>query len=80
MPEQAEMVFNRCISVKSRDLQNKSKQEYQLQDAPRKTFEEENLTVMFNFNFMDDDYLIDSWKSTEEEDPKSDTVSKVNCF
>ena len=52
------------------------KKSYSLEKAPRKVFEEENLSVRFNYRYIDDDYLIDLWKPEEIED-KSDVMSKV---
>ena len=60
LPEQASLVFNRCITVKA------EQQEYTLADAPRKAFELKQLAVKFNFEFLDDDYNVKEWDKMEE--------------
>lgn len=58
LPEQASVIFNRCITVSSDDGI-----EYELDEAPRQLFESKHIEVNFNYSFMDDEYIMDDWRS-----------------
>ena len=59
MPEMAELVFNRCMEV---DPGTGRRQIWKnLDEVTRKTLEAEALAVRFNFDFMDDEFIIREW-------------------
>ena len=59
MPEMAELVFNRCMEV-APVRTGRSQIWKNLDEVPRKTLEAEALAVRFNFDFMDDEFIIQS--------------------
>ena len=71
LPNQAKIAFDRCVKVKSNKI------EYSLEDAPRKAFENKELEVKFNFNYLDDDYLVAEWGNASPDDA-SDVLSVSN--
>ena len=71
LPNQAKIAFDRCVKVKS------NKNEYSLEDAPRKAFENKELEIKFNFNYLDDDYLVAEWGNASPDDA-SDLLSVSN--
>ena len=39
-----------------------------MEDAPRKAFENKELEIKFNFNYLDDDYLVAEWGNASPDD------------
>lgn len=53
MPEEAFFVLNRCTTI--------GKYESQIEDVTSASLRQKNLTINFDFTFMDDDYEITRW-------------------
>ena len=76
MPEQAEVVLNRCMEV-APVRGNKPSIFKPLGDVARKTLEAETLKVKFNYDFMDDDFIImnQEWDKTGNKESTIDMTS-----
>lgn len=73
LPNQAKIAFDRCVKIKA----NKNDKGYSLEDAPRKVFENKELIIKFNFNYLDDDYLVAEWGNASPDDA-SEVLSQSN--
>ena len=91
MPDMAKLVLNRCMEIRpSKDVEKEADKHtterwHPLQDVARKTLESAGLDIRFNYDFMDDDYVmgIENWKklSIEQEPEKPNAFQKcVNGF
>ena len=70
MPDMAKLVLNKCMEIRKHPGKNTTEKHraekwYPLQDVPRKTLESAGLDIKFNYDFMDDDYIIGSNNSNE---------------